>query len=352
MIKILHLNNYLPYTSGVTRYIYQIVKNTKDIFEHEIICFGGDARSLFGDMQIKITVKNYLNVLLVPAIYCYLWNYCKRNKIDIVHNHHRFFDTITSSFPGRKFTTVTTVHSKVLNWKLFSYKADYLISVSDSITKHLEEHYRKSKNKIYTFKNFVELTNIKFTKSKSDIKNQLTLGENWVILFIGRFDKEKGTDILVKAFEKFYKINNNISLVMIGEGKEEIHIKQFCHENHLPVTFVKPTFNIYDYYNIADVVVLPSRVDPFPFVMLETGLMKKPFIGSKVDGIPELIKHKINGLLFKSENLDELADSFRIIMGNKLFAENISKNLYNDVIKNYTVDKIIPEYIALYNSLV
>jgi glycosyltransferase involved in cell wall biosynthesis len=148
MIKILHLNNYISYTSGVTRYIYNIVKNTKDDFRHEIICFGGDGISLFEELQIKITVKNYSNVLSIPSIYNFLWNYCRKNKIDIVHNHHRFFDMITSMFPGRKFTNITTAHSKLFNWKFLSYRADYLISVSDSITSHLIEHYGKPASRI------------------------------------------------------------------------------------------------------------------------------------------------------------------------------------------------------------
>jgi glycosyltransferase involved in cell wall biosynthesis len=156
---------------------------------------------------------------------------------------------------------------------------------------------------------------------------------------------------LVKAFENFYRGNHKVYLVMIGEGEQEKELKEFCNGHKLPVRFVKPVSNIYDYYNLANVVVLPSRVDPFPYVMLETGLMKKPFIGSDVDGIPELIKHKVNGILFKSEDVDELVNSLRTIFEDKLFAQKIANNLYNDVIENYTASKGIPEYVKFYNSL-
>jgi glycosyltransferase involved in cell wall biosynthesis len=118
------------------------------------------------------------------------------------------------------------------------------------------------------------------------------------------------------------------------------------------VKILNPQKNIYDYYNIADVIVLPSRVDPFPFVMLETGLMKKPFIGSNVDGIPELIKHKVNGVLFKNESVNELVNSLSIILEEKIFAQEIANNLYKDVIESYTAEKVIPEYVALYNSII
>jgi glycosyltransferase involved in cell wall biosynthesis len=129
-------------------------------------------------------------------------------------------------------------------------------------------------------------------------------------------------------------------------------LKKFCFENKLPLRIIEPVRNVFDYYNIADVIVLPSRVDPFPYVMLESGLMSKPFIGSNVDGLSELIKHGDNGLLFEKENARELLACIQMILGNQTLAEQISHNLHDEVIKNYSVEKVIPEYISFYNSLV
>jgi len=200
-------------------------------------------------------------------------------------------------------------------------------------------------------KSFIDQFDVEIKVQKDKLIEQLNTVEDILIVFIGRFSEEKGVDILIQAFNEFYRLNNKVTLIMIGEGEEEIFLRNFASENKLPVRVLKPQVNIYDYYNIADVVVLPSRVDPFPFVMLETGLMKKPFIGSNVDGIPELIKHKVNGLLFKSESVSELVDSFRIVLEEKDFEMEIANNLHKDVIENYTTEKVIPEYVALYNSL-
>jgi glycosyltransferase involved in cell wall biosynthesis len=351
MLKILHLNNYISHTSGVTRYIYHIVKNTNDIFKHEIICLGGDAAELFKEQNVKVTVLKYSGLSSLPGIYLFLWNYCKQNQIDIIHNHHRVFDSITALLPRINFKTVTSVHSKVYGKKLFSYKADSLISYSDSITNHLVKYYKKSPSKIRRMKSFVDKSDVQIVLEKDELKKQLSLTENKVIVFIGRFSKEKGVDILVQAFNELYYTNKRISLIMIGEGEEEQSLKDYCSENNLPVQFLSPRINIFDYYNIADVIVLPSRVDPFPYVMLESGLMQKPFVGSRVDGISELINNDVNGLLFESENVSELVKSLQLICEDKLLAEKISNNLYHDVLANHTVDKVIHHYIAFYKSL-
>ena len=137
---------------------------------------------------------------------------------------------------------------------------------------------------------------------------------------------------------------------MIGEGEEEKSLRHYSSENKLPVQLLSPRTNIFDYYNIADIIVLPSRVDPFPYVMLEAGLMNKPFVGSNVDGISELIKHGVNGLLFESENVGELINSIQMVFKDQELAKRISQNFNNDIITNYSLEKVIHEYIAFYKS--
>jgi len=352
MIKILHLNNYLPHTSGVSRYIYQIIKNTNDLFEHEILCFGGDAIEEFRNLNIKVNVIKKNRLVSIPTIYFHLLNYIKKNNFDIVHNHHRVFDTLISFIPKRNFRTVTTVHSKVFGRKSLSYRSDKLISYCDAITNHLLNYFNRPDSKIHQMKSFISETDRIIQIQKGKLIEQLKTEENILIVFIGRFSREKGVDILIRSFNEVYRLNNKVTLIMIGEGEEEKFLHNYSSENKLSVRILKPQVNIYDYYNLADVVVLPSRVDPFPFVMLETGLMKKPFIGSNVDGIPELIKHKVNGFLFKSGSVSELVDSIRMILEEKDLALEMANNLHKDVIENYTTEKVIPEYVALYNSLI
>jgi glycosyltransferase involved in cell wall biosynthesis len=199
---------------------------------------------------------------------------------------------------------------------------------------------------------FVDKSDVKISIEKDVLKKQLALSENKIIMFVGRFHKEKGVDVLVKAFKKLFQIDKKVVLVMIGEGEEEKMLREYCSVNNLPVHILSPKKNIFDYYNIADIIVLPSRIDPFPFVMLETGLIQKPFIGSDVDGISELIKHRVNGLLFESENVSELVNSIQMILEDKELAAQLAKKLNNDVITNHSVEKVITSYIEFFKLLV
>jgi glycosyltransferase involved in cell wall biosynthesis len=84
--------------------------------------------------------------------------------------------------------------------------------------------------------------------------------------------------------------------------------------------------------------------------MLQSGLHRKPFIGSNVDGIAELIKEGVNGLLFTSGNAPELAKKIKYIKNNKTIVRKFSQNLHKEVINNYTEKTIIPQITKLYKQ--
>ena len=172
------------------------------------------------------------------------------------------------------------------------------------------------------------------------------------IIFVGRLSREKGIDILLKAFEEILSQNINACLILVGDGEERELVESYLRENNSKIFLIKPNLRIKKFYETADVVVLPSRVDPFPLVMLEAGLMKKPFIGSNVDGISEVIEENINGLLVKPENINDLAEAISFLLNNESKAKELGENLYKKVTSEFSPEIIIPKYEALYNSLV
>ena len=145
--------------------------------------------------------------------------------------------------------------------------------------------------------------------------------------------------------------NNNFSLILVGEGDNDIDYKRYISRHNLNVEIIVPQKNLIQYFLVADLCVLPSERDPFPNFMLQAGLHKKPFIGANVDGIGELISDGVNGLLFKSGDENELAEKIMKFAGNPDFAACCANNLHKDVVNNYTQEFIIPKIRKLYNSL-
>lgn len=356
MINILHLHTELNLACGITRTITQILNNTSKNLNHYLITLGGNATQRFEglDTRLKVLTFNRNSIFGSLKILIALFTFCKKNSIHIVHSHHRYFDTLIWILrPILKIKTITSVQSKVKGSKILSYKADSLIACSRTIKKHLTQYFNVNEKRIKVIFNAADSKSIKISEEPKILKGSLGIDlTNFVIGFIGRIDfAEKGIDVLISAFDELLKSNSKFHLLLIGDGPNIPEAKSFCALHKRNTTILTSKENIFDYYNLLDLVVLPSNVDPFPLTMLEAGIMKKPFIGSNVDGIPELIKHEENGLLFESGNVQELNTQIARIYNDRKFGEKIAENLHKKVLEFYTVDRIIPQYEKLYSEL-
>ena len=355
-MNILHLHTELNIVCGITRTIFLTCKYSHSNFSNYIVTLGGDSIEKFKKVCLETDVINInrKSVYGLIKILIILYKFCKGNDIHIIHSYHRYFDFISYILAKiMKIRTITSVQSKVYGKKYLSYNSEYLIAISDSIKNHLKYYYKISEDKIFLINNFVEPSAKEILNDKESIRKILNLSpKSFIIGFVGRFNySEKGLDILLKAFCKFFHSVKNCYLILIGKGEDENEIIKYVKRNRLPVKIVNATENIYDYYNIFDLFVLPSRIEPFGIVVIESGLMNIPFIGANVDGISEIIQDKVTGLLFEKNNYNDLLLKMKTMYENREFAKRCVDNLNSEVLNNYTDRQIIPKIMNLYNNL-
>lgn len=350
-MNILHLTKDFIIVNGITTLIKTLVSNDK-LNNHFI------ASNFISEELKKNCNENILGKLL-PLKLSYLFpniisviKICRTNKIDIIHAHHRYYELlgyfVSKVYPIK---TLATVHSKVIGKKLFSYKADKIVVVGESIKRHLIEYFGISERKIIVINNFINAEQIPLTKDKASVKTELQLKNNYIIGYVGRFDiDEKGIDILVKVIPKVIASFEDIVFILIGEGKD----KKFLLDNTKifmkNVRIVNTKTDIYNYMQVFDLFVLPSRIDPFPLVMLEATYLKIPVIGSNIDGISEFINDKDDGMLFTSENVNELYDNICTIKSDMLYSSKLANKAFEKVNNHYTVEEQLKKYLLLYST--
>lgn len=353
-INILHLQNYLNISCGISRTIYSIINNTTQTINHLIFCFGGDDVKKFKKINecIVILKKGNLNLFfwnLIKLIY-----FVKKNNIQIIHSHHRYFDLL--AFIASKIIkvkTITSVQSIVTGKKLFSYKSDNLITCSKNVKNHLINYFDIDKKRIKVIYNFIDKKNYQVTKSKDVIIDELELQKDlFIIGYFGRINyHEKGINLLLQAFRLLSKSYNNLYLLLIGNGEDEEKVKKYINENEFKAKVVSSKNEIQNYYQILDLFVLPSRLEPFGIVILEAGYFNIPVIASNVNGIPEIIEDEKDGLLFVPENVQHLVNQMRRLIDKKDFAERMSNNLKNKINSQFTSEIVIPEYLDFYKKI-
>jgi len=129
----------------------------------------------------------------------------------------------------------------------------------------------------------------------------------------GRLSKEKGFDILIRAFQKVYIRNNNFRLYIIGPDydNQEKKYEKLIEELDLSeiVNLLGFKTNPYKYYQHSDLFVLSSRWEGLPNAVLENIYLKKPIIATKcIPFMSQLIIDGENGFLVEVESIEELSD--------------------------------------------
>ncbi len=353
-MNVLHLQPELNQASGVTRVIFQLMKNASPDAIHYAACFGGNALSGFKRENLKVIRFSFPGIKIFSPLHLLRIIYlCKKYHISVIHAHHRYFDVlgrIAGALLG--IPVLTMVHSIVYSGKRFSYKANHFVVPGENIRKHLSIHYGIPKKKITVIHNFVDPADYPVPEESVLQRLRSELGitkEMTVITFIGRFDREKGVDLLLRAYKRLEHEYLNLILLCIGEGNM-LHALQAYAENIRCMRFISSQTSIAPYYAISDIIALPSRVDPFPLVMIESGLMKKVLLGANVDGIAEFIKHKENGYLVECDR-ESILEGLRALLNDATLRVQLSSALHEKVMNGHLVKGQMQKYYDLYNRM-
>ena len=130
------------------------------------------------------------------------------------------------------------------------------------------------------------------------------------IVGVGRLVREKGFDTLLRAVAQI-EIADRPKLVIIGEGEERealVYEADSLGVDLLLVGSLSPE-KVADWYLEARFVVVPSRREGFGLVAAEAAACGRAVVGTRVGGLPELIEHKVSGLLVEADDEDELSEA-------------------------------------------
>jgi glycosyltransferase involved in cell wall biosynthesis len=237
--------------------------------------------------------------------------------------------------------------------KYFISSASFYLTSGENGSKYLEYYGADVKNiHIYPFspyesKDFENLVLDELNKKK--LKQELGITNEKLIITVGQFIHRKGIDILLQSLKN---IDREVGVYIIGGEPtiEYINILKTNNTNNVYfLNFLKKS-ELKKYYQIADIVVLPTREDIWSFAVNEAMSFGIPVITTNRCGAGlEMIKDGINGFIVGTENSDELADKINILIDDYKLRMFIKENNIN-ISKLYTSEAMaIDQYNFLEN---
>ena len=172
------------------------------------------------------------------------------------------------------------------------------------------------------------------------------------IVYFGRLSEEKGLFTLIKAVKNI----PDIFLKIIGVGPLKVELNNFLSKekisNVVLLGFIKEEAKMYDEIKKSRLVVVPSEwYENNPRVVLEAIVLGKPVIGSRIGGIPELIKDDFNGYTFEAGNIADLKEKIEFLFNNPEKIKQLGQNALEFVRQNFNQEKHYQKLMEIYRSV-
>jgi len=279
------------------------------------------------------------------------------NKVDIIiylAYPFYFIPLITSKIFGIKGIELLTRSKRTTRNKILKFYLDnnekFVFSLLDGISPESpsliqELNLNRFEEKLLPYCSRYVKLNEKFTK----INNR----EN-IIGYIGRLREEKGIIEFIESIPRILNERQDVKFLIGGEGDlsswVEKEINKLRDVYDADINFVRwiPHTNIYDYLNNLKILVIPSRSEGLPTIILEAMANGTPVLAMPVGGIKDLIEDNENGFFLQSYS----SESIKLGVLKILESSNIdlvSINAINTIKTQFTFDKAIERYHRIIN---
>ena len=294
--------------------------------------------------------NNYSNVILENHATLYLCiklfnNYKKYYGKYVYHIHNEF-----SGFYG--------CLKEIKNTAIIIGVSNYVVDRVKKQVNGFSEH-----TKFFVLKNKIDrekfLSNVNENKEKELRKKLNVKTDTQIVLFTGRMNREKGIDILIKAWN-LLELSNSV-LLIVGSYYFNSSIKNSKYQYELN-SLIKKSKNIRftgyisyeempNVYALADLVVLPSMWDdPAPLTVIESLTMGKPLITTYSGGIPEYANSGNSILLERNDFIiNNLAIAIDKVFNNKELRDNLRKNALESS-ADWTSAKYFDNFLFILNN--
>lgn len=358
---------------GAKTHIMTLLSRLKESVEVELVCltageFYNEAKALRIPVRL-IEQKSRFDLSIVPTLKRMICS----EKVDIVHSHGARPNFICSFLrKSVKVPFVTTLHSdyrhdfdhdplKKYFFTPLSYyglrRMDYYFTVTEAF-KHMLLSRKFALSKMRVIYNGIDTQPLKPKLSRQAFEKKYHLPSTEGITVIGmaaRLHPVKGLDLLLRAVAHLAIKRQDFLLVIAGSSdkKQWAYYQQMVTKLKIKhrVVFLGHVEEMTDFYQYIDIHVLPSYSEGFPYVLLEAGVQAVGTVASNAGGIPEMISHGQEGLLFQVGQTGELIKNLRLMLDFPEIRSHLGESLYHKIKVEFSAEQMAARHIELYNEI-
>lgn len=355
--------------TGAPRHLLALISGIdRDRFVVSVIAPEGELTEELKNLKVPVfpvPMKGKTDLAATSAIRKIITKY----DPDIVHTHGQRAGLVgrmaTRQLPVIRIHTEHTYTSQfkldnpILHWthlramRVLDRFTHMTLAVSDAVRVFLASSGIAKPDKIQVIHNGIDALKNKPTPNqiKTYRASLDVAAKDLLVGTVGSLNRQKDTDVLIKAFANMHKRWPNTKLLIIGKGARLRELQKLAKKQGIEdkVIFAGSMPDINVALHAMDLFVLPSRSEAFGLSILEAMRAGIPVIASRVGGIPEIITDNYNGLLFESGNVKNLSAAMLQLLNNKRLQNKLVSH-YPETLRKFSAKNMVKAIEEVYVS--
>ena len=283
-----------------------------------------------------------------------LWKFCRQNKIDLLKtyslkDHWICLPLFVCGIPLSRARCITDPIGSASRAFVFKHGCSQIVADASVIKRQLVKQNGIDPAKIEVIGSAVDLVKFKPPRNRTKFRREIGVGDDISLIGnVGMIRPDKGQLQLVKAAPLVFEKHPGARFVIVGQGtgilKRGINVRNAIDQARLADKIIMAGYrwDTPNVYAACDMIVIASlHTEASPIVLREAFASGRPVIATKVGDIPEIVRHRENGLLIEPGDTQALAAAIMEFISDPELAARCALNGFSYATEHFSFDKMM-----------
>ena len=283
-----------------------------------------------------------------------LWKFCRQNKIDLLKtysskDHWICLPLFVCGIPLSRARCITDPIGSASRAFVFKHGCSQIVADASVIKRQLVKQNGIDPAKIEVIGSAVDLVKFKPPRNRTKFRREIGVGDDISLIGnVGMIRPDKGQLQLVKAAPLVFEKHPGARFVIVGQGtgilKRGINVRNAIDQARLADKIIMAGYrwDTPNVYAACDMIVIASlHTEASPIVLREAFASGRPVIATKVGDIPEIVRHRENGLLIEPGDTQALAAAIMEFISEPELAARCALNGFSYATEHFSFDKMM-----------
>ncbi len=283
-----------------------------------------------------------------------LWKFCRQNKIDLLKtysskDHWICLPLFVCGIPLSRARCITDPIGSASRAFVFKHGCSQIVADASVIKRQLVKQHGIDPAKIEVIGSAVDLVKFKPPRNRTKFRREIGVGDDTPLIGnVGMIRPDKGQLQLVKAAPLVFEKHPGARFVIVGQGtgilKRGINVRNAIDQAGLADKIIMAGYrwDTPNVYAACDMIVIASlHTEASPIVLREAFASGRPVIATKVGDIPEIVRHRENGLLIEPGDTQALAAAIMEFISDPELAARCALNGFSYATEHFSFDKMM-----------